>query len=149
MREYTRAVLEDKESANEELRSANEELQSTNEELQSVNEELETTSEEVQSANEELRTLNEELESASEQRSRANEELRETNERLEQLNLVLESSQERAWHRAGLRSGSGRRRSRAAAGAWAGLSRAFSQRLLLQPVWDPRQRYPGSGLLPA
>ncbi len=90
MREYTRAVLEDKESANEELRSANEELQSTNEELQSVNEELETTSEEVQSANEELRTLNEELESASEQRSRANEELRETNEQLEQLNLVLE-----------------------------------------------------------
>ena len=71
MREYARAVLEDKESANEELRSANEELQSANEELQSVNEELETTSEEVQSANEELRTVNEELESASEQRSKS------------------------------------------------------------------------------
>ena len=91
MREYTRAVLEDKESANEELRSANEELQSANEELQSVNEELETTSEEVQSANEELRTLNEELESANDQRAKANEDLQETNSRLGELNLALEA----------------------------------------------------------
>jgi two-component system CheB/CheR fusion protein len=90
MRDYTRAVLEDKESANEELRSANEELQAANEELQSVNEELETTSEEVQSANEELRTVNEELESANEQRSKANAELEGKNARLRELNLALE-----------------------------------------------------------
>ena len=73
MREYARAALEDKESANEELRSANEELQSTNEELQSVNEELETASEEVQSANQELRTLNEELHAVNDQLAGLNE----------------------------------------------------------------------------
>lgn len=100
MREYARAVLEDKESANEELRSANEELQSANEELQSVNEELETSSEEVQSANEELRTVNEELESANEQRSKANEDLEDKNIRLTELNRALESTKKellRAW----------------------------------------------------
>ena len=82
MREYARAVLEDKESANEELRSANEELQSTNEELQSVNEELETASEEVQSANEELRTLNDELHAVNDQLAKLNEELTDKNEEL-------------------------------------------------------------------
>ena len=100
MREYARAVLEDKESANEELRSANEELQSANEELQSVNEELETTSEEVQSANEELRTVNEELVSANEQRSKANEDLEANNACLTELNSALESNKNellRAW----------------------------------------------------
>jgi two-component system CheB/CheR fusion protein len=100
MREYARAVLEDKESANEELRSANEELQSANEELQSVNEELETTSEEVQSANEELRTVNEELVSANEQRSKANEDLEANNACLTELNSALESNKKellRAW----------------------------------------------------
>ena len=79
LREYARAVLEDKESANEELRSANEELQSTNEELQSVNEELATTSEEIESTNEELQTLNEELGSVNDQLTRLNEELRDKN----------------------------------------------------------------------
>ena len=91
MREYARAVLEDRESANEELRSANEELQSTNEELQSVNEELETASEEVQSANEELRTLNEELHAANNQLAKLNEELTAKNNELLQLNAALDA----------------------------------------------------------
>ena len=90
MREYARAVLEDKESANEELRSANEELQSTNEELQSVNEELETASEEVQSANEELRTLNEELHAVNDQLAKLNEELTAKNEELREVNAALD-----------------------------------------------------------
>ncbi len=91
MREYARAVLEDKESANEELRSANEELQSTNEELQSVNEELETASEEVQSANEELRTLNEELHAVNNQLAKLNEELTAKNEELREVNAALDT----------------------------------------------------------
>ena len=60
-RDYLQTVIEDKESANEELRAANEEVQSANEELQSINEELETAKEELQSTNEELVTVNEEL----------------------------------------------------------------------------------------
>ena len=91
LREYTRAVLEDKESANEELRSANEELQSTNEELQSVNEELGTASEEVQSANEELRTLNDELCSVNDQLATVNSHFRDKNVELQQVNAALES----------------------------------------------------------
>ena len=54
-------MVEQHETANEELRSANEEIQSSNEELQSTNEELETAKEELQSTNEELNTVNEEL----------------------------------------------------------------------------------------
>ena len=91
MREYARAVLEDKESANEELRSANEELQSTNEELQSVNEELETASEEVQSANEELRTLNDELRAVNDRLAAVNEELTGKNVELRETNAALDS----------------------------------------------------------
>jgi two-component system CheB/CheR fusion protein len=90
LREYARAALEDKESANEELRSANEELQSANEELQSVNEELETASEEVQSANEELRTLNEELHAANSQLAELNEELTGKNAELREANVALD-----------------------------------------------------------
>ena len=60
-RDYLQSVIEDKESANEELRAANEEVQSANEELQSINEELETAKEELQSTNEELVTVNDEL----------------------------------------------------------------------------------------
>ena len=90
MREYARAVLEDKESANEELRSANEELQSTNEELQSVNEELETASEEVQSANEELRSLNDELRAVNDQLATLNEELTARNKELREVNATLD-----------------------------------------------------------
>jgi two-component system CheB/CheR fusion protein len=60
-RDYLQTVIEDKESANEELRAANEEAQSANEELQSINEELETAKEELQSTNEELVTVNDEL----------------------------------------------------------------------------------------
>ena len=60
-RDYLQTVIEDKESANEELRAANEEVQSANEELQSINEELETAKEELQSTNEELVTVNDEL----------------------------------------------------------------------------------------
>ena len=58
---YVQAILEEHESAQEELRAANEEIQSSNEELHSTNEELETTKEEVQSTNEELVTVNDEM----------------------------------------------------------------------------------------
>ncbi len=54
-------MIEEHETANEELQALNEEMQSSNEELQSTNEELETTNEELQSANEELTTLNQEV----------------------------------------------------------------------------------------
>lgn len=91
MREYARAALEDRESANEELRSANEELLSANEELQSVNEELETASEEVQSANEELRTVNEELQTANDQLAKLNEDLTKKNLELRDLNAALDA----------------------------------------------------------
>jgi two-component system, chemotaxis family, CheB/CheR fusion protein len=55
------SLIDERDSANQELTSANEEIQSSNEELQSINEELETSKEELQSSNEELNTLNEEL----------------------------------------------------------------------------------------
>ncbi|HEY1987078.1 MAG TPA: CheR family methyltransferase [Terracidiphilus sp.] len=58
---HLQALLEERDTRNQELVSANEEIQSANEELQSTNEELETTKEELQSANEELQTLNDEL----------------------------------------------------------------------------------------
>ena len=60
-RKYQHDLIEEYETAQEELISSNEELQSTNEELQSTNEELETAKEELQSANEEMTTINEEL----------------------------------------------------------------------------------------
>ena len=59
--EYQQSLVEEYETAQEELVATNEELQSTNEELQSTNEELETAKEELQSANEELTTINDEL----------------------------------------------------------------------------------------
>ena len=60
-RAYLQAVIQEHESANEELKTANEEAMSSMEELQSANEELETAKEELQSSNEELVTLNEQL----------------------------------------------------------------------------------------
>jgi two-component system CheB/CheR fusion protein len=60
-RVYLQSVIEQKESANEELRAANEEIICANEELQSTNEELTTAKEELQATNEELSTVNDEL----------------------------------------------------------------------------------------
>lgn len=60
-KESQQLLVDQYESAQEELTAANEELQSTNEELQSTNEELETAKEELQSTNEELITVNDEL----------------------------------------------------------------------------------------
>ncbi|MGI4812753.1 MAG: chemotaxis protein CheB [Janthinobacterium lividum] len=54
-------MLEEHESAREDLRASEEELLSSNEEFQSTNEELETAKEELQSVNEELTTTNDEL----------------------------------------------------------------------------------------
>ncbi|WP_152038186.1 PAS domain-containing protein [Paraburkholderia hospita] len=54
-------MIEEHESAREELKSSEEELLSSNEEFQSTNEELETAKEELQSLNEELSTTNDEL----------------------------------------------------------------------------------------
>ena len=72
---YLQTVMEDQESANEELKTANEEILSSNEELQSTNEELETSKEELQSANEELTTANDELQSRNAQVSLLNNDL--------------------------------------------------------------------------
>ncbi len=60
-RAHIKVMLEEHESAEEELKAAQEELLSSNEEFQSTNEELATAKEELQSANEELITTNEEL----------------------------------------------------------------------------------------
>jgi two-component system CheB/CheR fusion protein len=60
-RAYLRALVEEKEIANEELTVANQEILASNEELRSTNEELETAKEEIQAANEELTKSNEEL----------------------------------------------------------------------------------------
>ena len=74
-REYLQTVVDDHESAGQELRAAHEELLSSNEELQSTNEELETTKEELQSANEELVTVNEQLQSRNRELDALNEDL--------------------------------------------------------------------------
>jgi two-component system CheB/CheR fusion protein len=74
-REYLQTILDNHESAGQELRAAHEELLSSNEELQSTNEELETTKEELQSANEELVTVNEQLQSRNRELDALNEDL--------------------------------------------------------------------------
>jgi signal transduction histidine kinase len=68
-------MMEEHESADEELRSANEEIQSSNEELQSTNEELETAKEELQSTNEELNIVNDELQTRNLQLGQAGNDL--------------------------------------------------------------------------
>lgn len=74
-RQYQQSIIEDYETAQEEVISVNEELQSTNEEFQSANEELETAKEELQSANEELTTLNDELQSSNKDLTKLNNDL--------------------------------------------------------------------------
>lgn len=69
------ALIDERDSANQDLTSANEEIQSSNEELQSINEELETSKEELQSSNEELNTLNEELQTRNRELSRLSDDL--------------------------------------------------------------------------
>ena len=74
-REYLQMVIEQHETADEDLQAANEEVQSANEELQSINEELETSKEEIQSSNEELITLNDELQSRNQELNLVNNDL--------------------------------------------------------------------------
>jgi two-component system CheB/CheR fusion protein len=69
------ALIDERDSANQDLTSANEEIQSSNEELQSINEELETSKEELQSSNEELNTLNEELQNRNRELRRLGDDL--------------------------------------------------------------------------
>jgi two-component system CheB/CheR fusion protein len=69
------SLIDERDSANQDLTSANEEIQSSNEELQSINEELETSKEELQSSNEELNTLNEELQNRNRELSRLSDDL--------------------------------------------------------------------------
>ena len=69
------SIIDERDSANQDLTSANEEIQSSNEELQSINEELETSKEELQSSNEELNTLNEELQNRNRELSRLGDDL--------------------------------------------------------------------------
>jgi two-component system CheB/CheR fusion protein len=84
-------VIQERETAYEELQSANEELETTNEELQSTVEELQTTNEELQSTNEELETMNEELQSTNEELRTSSEEARMRAEELARLNAFLDS----------------------------------------------------------
>jgi two-component system, chemotaxis family, CheB/CheR fusion protein len=60
-KQYLQSVIDQQESAGQDLRAAHEEVLSSNEELQSTNEELQTTKEELQAANEELTTVNEQF----------------------------------------------------------------------------------------
>lgn len=69
------SLIDERDSANQDLISANEEIQSSNEELQSINEELETSKEELQSSNEELNTLNEELQTRNLELNRLGDDL--------------------------------------------------------------------------
>jgi two-component system, chemotaxis family, CheB/CheR fusion protein len=69
------AIIDERDSANQDLTSANEEIQSSNEELQTLNEELETSKEELQSSNEELNTLNEELQHRNRELGRLGDDL--------------------------------------------------------------------------
>jgi two-component system CheB/CheR fusion protein len=68
-------LVEQAESANEELKAANEEILSMNEELQSTNEELVTSKEELQSMNEELTTLNGQLQDKVQELTGLNDDL--------------------------------------------------------------------------
>ena len=74
-REYLQSIVDQQESADQELRAAHEEVLSSNEELQSTNEELETTKEELQSANEELTTVNEQFQPRTASSTRCTEDL--------------------------------------------------------------------------
>ena len=72
---HLHALIEQHDSASEELQSANEEAQSANEELQSINEELSTSKEEIQSSNEELMTVNDELHNRNMELGQTNSDL--------------------------------------------------------------------------
>jgi PAS domain S-box-containing protein len=74
-RDYLQAIIQERETTNEELKAANEEAQSSTEELHSTNEELETAKEELQSTNEELVTLNEQLQKRNTELSYLSDEL--------------------------------------------------------------------------
>jgi len=84
-------VMQELQTAYEELQSTNEELETTNEELQSTNEELETTNEELQSTNEEMETMNEELQSTNAEMQTVNTELSSRTEELNKMNYSLNS----------------------------------------------------------
>jgi two-component system CheB/CheR fusion protein len=84
-------VMQELQTAYEELQSTNEELETTNEELQSTNEELETTNEELQSTNEEMETMNEELQSTNAEMQTVNTELSARTEELNKVNISLHS----------------------------------------------------------
>lgn len=83
---YLQSVIENRESANEELQSLNEEVQSANEELQRTSEELETANEELQSSNEELNTLNDELQHRNRELNLINDDVLNL---LNGLNLIV------------------------------------------------------------
>ena len=84
-------LMQELQTAYEELQSTNEELETTNEELQSTNEELETTNEELQSTNEEMETMNEELQSTNAEMQTVNTELSSRTEELNKVNISLNS----------------------------------------------------------
>jgi two-component system, chemotaxis family, CheB/CheR fusion protein len=83
-------LIEELDTANEEMLALNEEMQAANEELQATNEEMEATNEELQSTNEELYTVNEELQLKSNALEQAWQELNTIMEGLNYPLLVLD-----------------------------------------------------------
>jgi two-component system CheB/CheR fusion protein len=76
LKDHLQDIIEQHETALEDLKAANEELQAVNEELRLTGEELETSKEELQSANEELLTVNQELKHKIEETNATNDDLR-------------------------------------------------------------------------
>jgi len=74
-RQQLRAVIDQYETAMEDLKSSNEELQAINEEMRAATEEMETSKEELQSTNEELITVNIEMKSKMEETAKAIDDL--------------------------------------------------------------------------
>ncbi len=88
------AIIEDRETKNEQLRALNEEFVSNNEELQSANEELETAREELQCANQELVTLSEQQASRNAELARTNDDLTNVLDGVQIPILLLDSDRQ-------------------------------------------------------
>ncbi|MDB5796874.1 MAG: methylase of chemotaxis methyl-accepting protein [Paucimonas sp.] len=90
-RAHMAMIVDEHETAIQDLKSSEEEMLSSNEEYQSTNEELETAKEELQSLNEELSTTNDEL-------GYRNRELKEMNDQLvearDYANAIVETTAE-------------------------------------------------------
>jgi two-component system CheB/CheR fusion protein len=90
-RAHMATIVDEHETAIQDLKSSEEEMLSSNEEYQSTNEELETAKEELQSLNEELSTTNDEL-------GYRNRELKDMNDKViearDYANAIIETTSE-------------------------------------------------------